>query len=237
MTKHPLSFYFKSLLSTIISKSLAVCVLPLPLFILETNFHQGQEDVFSLATCVMSKVINSMILTLMMFLSQGMLFFMILFFPLFLLLLVPFLLIPYPCHVLHLFLPYMMSHFCSNPTLLLFLLILSLKFIIILIMTFLMRSQKHPLIPLQILFPLEGLLDPLKDLHIYRSSIAIMLLLSSLCLLPNQVLLTLFLLMSRITIFLPYIRTSVVPFPPLLNLNFTIKLCLIPNGKLPWLLK
>ena len=25
--------------------------------------------------------------------------------------------------------------------------------------------------------------------------------------------------------------------PLLLNLNFTIKLCLIPNGKLPWLLK
>ena len=237
MTKHPLSFYFISLLSTISSKSLAACALPLPLFILETNFHQGQEDVFSLATRVMSKVINSMILTLMLFLSQGMLFFMSLFFLLFLLLLVPFLLIPYLCHALPLFLPYMMIHFCPNPTLLPLLLILSFKFIIILIMTFLMRSQKHPLIPLQILFPLEGLLDLLKDLPIYRSSTAIMLLLSSLCLFPNQVLLTPFLPMSHITIFVPHIRPSVVPFPPLLNLNFTIKLCLIPNGKLPWLLK
>ena len=176
MTKHPLSFYFISLLSTISSKSLAACALPLPLFILETNFHQGQEDVFSLATHVMSKVINSMILTLMLFLSQGMLFFMSLFFLLFLLLLVPFLLIPYLFHMLPLFIPYIMMPL---------LLILSFKFIIILIMTFLMRSQKHPLIPLQILFLLEGLLDLLKDLHIYRSSIAIMLLLSSLCLLPN----------------------------------------------------
>ena len=144
MTKHPLSFYFISLLSTIISKSLAACALPLPLFILERNFHQGQEDVFSLATRLMSKVINSMILTLMLLLSQGMLFFMSLFFLLFLLLMVPFLLIPYLCHVLPLFLPYMMIHFCSNPTFLPLLLLLSLKFIIILIMTFLMRSQKHP---------------------------------------------------------------------------------------------
>ena len=144
MTKHPLSFYFISLLSTIISKSLAACVLPLPLFIIETNFHQGQEDVFFLATHVLSKVINSMILILMLFLCPGMLFFMSLYFLLFLLLIVPFLSIPYPCHVLHLFLPYMTSHFYSNPTLLPFLLILSLKFIIILIMTFLMRSQKHP---------------------------------------------------------------------------------------------
>ena len=102
---------------------------------------------------------------------------------------------------------------------------------------FLDEVPEAPLIPLQILFPLEGLLDLLKDLHIYKSSTTIMLLLSSLCLLPNQVLLTLFLLMSHITIFLTHIRPSVVPFPPLLNLNFTIKLSLIPNGKLPWLLR
>ena len=227
MTKHPLSFYFISLLSTIISKSLAACALPLPLFILERNFHQGQEDVFSLATRLMSKVINSMILTLMLLLSQGMLFFMSLFFLLFLLLMVPFLLIPYLCHVLPLFKPNISAftppsftqvhHNIDND--------------------FLDEVREAPLIPLQILFPLEGLLDLLKDLHIYKSSTTIMLLLSSLCLLPNQVLLTLFLLMSHITIFLTHIRPSVVPFPPLLNLNFTIKLSLIPNGKLPWLLR
>ena len=185
MTKHLLSFYFISLLSTIISKSLAACVLPLSLFILETNFHQGQEDVFFLATRVLSKVINSMTLILMLSLCPGMLFFINMFFLLFLLPIVPFLSIPYPCHVLHLFLPYMMSHFCSNLTLLPFLLILSLKFIIILIMTYLMMFQKLPLILLQILFPLESLLDLLKDLHIYRSSTAIMLLLSSPCRLPS----------------------------------------------------
>ena len=129
MIKHPLSFYFISLLSIIISKSLAACALPLQLLILETNSDKGQEDVFSLATRVMSKVINSMILTLMLFLSQGMLFFMNLFFLLFRLLMILFLSIPYLCHVLHLFLPYMMIHFCSNPTLLPLLLILSFKFI------------------------------------------------------------------------------------------------------------
>ena len=237
ITKHLLSFYFISIMSIIISKFLVVCVLPLQLPTLETNSHQGQEDVFSLATLVISKVINSMILTPMLFLSQGMLFFMSLFFVMFHLPMILFISIHYLCHVFLLFLPYMMIYFCPNPTLLPLLLILLFKFIILLMMTFLMRSQKHPLIPLQILFPLEGLLDLLKDFSIYRSSTAIMLLLSSLCLLPNQVLLTLFLPMSHITIFLPHIRPFVVPFPPLLNLNFTIKLCLIPNGKLPWLLK
>ena len=53
-----------------------------------------------------------------------------------------------PCHVLHLFLPYMMRHFCFHLTILPFLLIPSLKFIIVLIMTYLMMSQKLPLIPL-----------------------------------------------------------------------------------------
>ena len=36
---------------------------------------------------------------------------------------------------------------------------------------------------------------------------------------------------------LPHTRPSVVPFLPLLNHNFAIKLSLIPNGKLPWLLR
>ena len=118
ITKHLLSFYFISLMSIIISKFLAACVLPLQLPTLETNSHQGQEDVFSLATLVISKVINSMILTPMLFLSQGMLFFMNLFFVMFHLPMILFISIHYLCHVFLLFLPYMMIYFCPNPTLL-----------------------------------------------------------------------------------------------------------------------
>ena len=118
ITKHLLSFYFISIMSIIISKFLVVCVLPLQLPTLETNSHQGQEDVFSLATLVISKVINSMILTPMLFLSQGMLFFMSLFFVMFHLPMILFISIHYLCHVFLLFLPYMMIYFCPNPTLL-----------------------------------------------------------------------------------------------------------------------
>ena len=237
MTKHPLSFCFINPLTTIISKFLAIYVLPLLLSKLEPNFHQGQEDVFSLATLVISKVISSMILTLMPFLSQGMLSFMSLFFLMFLLPMVLFLPILYLCLVLLLFLLCMMIPFCPGLILLSLLLIPLFKFIILLMMIFLMKSQKHLLITLQILFLLEGLLDLLKDPLICRSSIAIKLLLSSLCLLPNQVFLIPFPLMFHITIFLHHISLSVVPSILLLNLNFITKLCLIPNGKLRWLLR
>ena len=178
-----------------------------------------------------------MTLTLMLSLYPGMLFFMNLFSLLCLLPIAPLPSIPCPCLVPHLFPPCIMRPFSLHLPILPFLLIPSLKFIITLIMTYLMMSQKLPLMPLLILFPLESLLDPLKDHHIYRSSTAIMSLLSSLCLLPSQVHLIPFLLMCHIITFLPPIRSSVVPFLPLLNLNFTIKLSLIPNGKLPWLLR
>ena len=167
----------------LISKSLAACVLPLLMLIIEVNSHQGQENVFSLATHVMSKVINSMILPLMLFLSLGMLFSMSLFFLMFILPMTLFLSLHYLYHVFLLFLTYMMIPFC--PTLLPSLLILLFKCIILLMMTYLMKFQTHPLILLQLLSLLEGPLDLLQDLLIYRTSIAIMLLLSSLYLLPN----------------------------------------------------
>ena len=93
------------------------------------------------------------------------------------------------------------------------------------------------LILLQILFPLEGLLGLLKDLLICRSFTVIKFLLSNLCLLPFQVLFIPFPHMFHINTFLLSTRPSVVLFLLLLNLNSITKLCLIPNGKLPWLLK
>jgi len=162
---------------------------------------------------------------------------MSLFFRMFLLPMVLFLPILYLCLVLLLFLLCMMILFCPRIILLFLLLIPLFKFIILLMMIFLMKSQMHLLIPLQTLFLLEGLIGLLKDLLTCRSSIAIKLLLSSLYLLPNQVLLIPFLLMFHITIFLPHIRLSVVPSLLLLNLNFIPKQCLIPNSKMPWLLR
>ena len=144
-----------------------------------------------------------------------------------------FLPILYDCLVLLLFLLCMMILFCPSLLLLFFLMIPSFKFIIPLMMIFLMKYQKHLLILLQTLFPLEGLLGLLKDPLICRSSIAIKLLLSSLCLLPNQVLLIHVFLMLHITTFLPLIKLFAMLFLLLLNLNFITKLCLIPNGKLP----
>ena len=74
-------------------------------------------------------------------------------------------------------------------------------------------------------------------LSLYPGMLFFMNLFSLFCLLPSQVHLIPFLLMCHIITFLPPIRPSVVPFLPLLNLNSTIKLYLIPNGKLPWLLR
>ena len=117
------------------------------------------------------------LLTLILFLSQGMQHFMSLFFLMSPLQMALFLPILYLCLMLLLFLLCMMILFCPSLLLLLFLTIPSFKFIILLMIIFLMKYQKHLLILLQTLFPLEGLLGLLKDPFICKSFIAIKLLL------------------------------------------------------------
>ena len=67
MIKHLLSFYFTRHQIILISKSLGAYALLLPLLTIEISFLQEQEGVYSLVILLMSKGINFLILTLILF--------------------------------------------------------------------------------------------------------------------------------------------------------------------------
>ena len=131
----------------------------------------------------------------------------------------------------------LMALFFQNPLLLLFLKIQSFKFIIHLMMIFLMKNQKNLLNLLLILSLLEGHLDQSNNHLTYKHITTIKSHLSLMLVLLIQVLPILYFLMFLISNSLPLTKPFVVLFHPLLSPLSTIKQFLIPNGEWPWLLR
>ena len=130
----------------------------------------------------------------------------------------------------------LMALFFQN-LLLLFLKIQSFKFIIHLMMIFLMKYQKNLLNLLLILSLLEGHLDQSNNHLTYKHITTIKSNLSLMLVLLIQVLPILYLLMFLISNSLPLKKPFIILFHPLLSPLSTIKLFLILNGEWPWLLR